>query len=141
MHISIIILNISCFFRKFNKKRLRIYIIPNKKLRTFVTFFLYATTILFSLTSFMQLEFLTPGKICFLILIADIIYIYLLFSIKSIFFSTNSQLHLYSYTQNGLNNYFLHRSNCYFFKTHNFFNKTSQPLHDIGWKLKFVFKK
>ena len=95
MHISIIILNISCFFRKFNKKRLRIYIIPNKKLRTFVTFFLYATTILFSLTSFMQLEFLTPGKICFLILIADIIYIYLLFSIKSIFFR---QTHSFTFT-------------------------------------------
>ena len=122
------------FFRTFNKKRpyMRIYIIPNKKLRTFVTFFLHATTILFSLTSFMQLELLTQCKICFLILIADIIYIYLLFSIKSIFFSTNSQLHLYSYTQNGLNNYFLHRNNCYFFKTRNFLNKTSQPLHTDG---------
>ena len=95
MHISIIILNISCFFRKFNEKRLRVYIMPNKKLRTFATFFLYATTILFSLTSFMQLEFLTPGKICFLILIADIIYIYLLFSIKSIFFR---QTHSFTFT-------------------------------------------
>ena len=97
MHISIIILNISCFFRKFNKKRpyMRIYIIPNKKIRTFVTFFPCATTILLSLTSFMQLELLTPCKIFFSILIADIIYIYLLFSIKSIFFR---QTHSFTFT-------------------------------------------